>query len=223
MARATRVCCERGKGPLKHPSQPQVLLFDLGGVLIEVDFQRAFRAWQPLSAFSFPEICERFAFDDEYARHERGEIGAGEYFEHICRKLSLRREYGLVETGWNSIYVGDIPETVAMVSAARALIPCYAFTNTNATHQIAWTAQFPQITKLFDKVFSSHEIGSRKPERAAFEHIARVLDVPLNSILFFDDLPENVEGAKAADLQAVLVRSPGDVRAKLEEIGVGLS
>jgi putative hydrolase of the HAD superfamily len=69
-------------------------------------------------------------------------------------------------------------------------------------------------------VFSSHEIGRRKPERAAFEHIARVLDVPLGSILFVDDLPENVEGAQAAGLQAVLVRSPGDVRTKLEEIGV---
>ena len=189
-------------------------------MLIEVDFQRAFRAWQPLSALSFPEIRGKFAFDDEYARHERGEIGAVEYFEHLCRKLSLRREYGLVEEGWNSIYVGDIPETVALVSAARTLIPCYAFTNTNATHQGAWTAEFPQLTRLFERVLPSHEIGCRKPEREAFEHIARVLDVPLGSILFFDDLPENVEGAQAAGLQAVLVRSPGDVREKLEEIGV---
>lgn len=204
---------------LKHISQPQALLFDLGGVLIDVDFQRAFREWLPLSTLSFPEIRERFKLDVEYGRHERGEIMAVEYFDHLCEKLSLRREYGLVMEGWNAIYVGQIQETVAMVRSARAQIPCYAFTNTNATHQVAWTAQFPMVTNLFERVFSSHEMGCRKPERQAFEYISRVLDVPMSFILFFDDLQENVEGARSAGLQAVHVRSPSDVKAALEEIG----
>lgn len=195
------------------------MLFDLGGVLIDVDFQRAFRAWRPLSTLSLSELQEKFAFDAEYARHERGEITAVEYFDHLCGKLSLKHEYGLVAEGWNAIYVGEIAETVAVVRSVRTQIDCYAFTNTNATHQVAWTAQFPLVTKLFERVFSSHEMGCRKPERQAFEYIARVLDVPIGSILFFDDLTENVEGAEAAGLQAVHVRSPSDVRAKLEGVG----
>lgn len=207
---------------MKYPTQPRALLFDLGGVLIDVDFRRAFRAWQPISTLSLSEIHEKFAFDTEYARHERGEITTFEYFDHLCTRLSLKPEHGPVADGWNAIYVGAIPETIAMVSSVRSQIACYAFTNTNATHQAAWMARFPQVTGLFERVFSSHEMGCRKPEKRAFEYVAREVDVPVGSILFFDDLPENVDGARAAGLQAVQVRSPSDVRAKLGEIGLAL-
>ena len=54
-------------------------------------------------------------------------------------------------------------------------------------------------------------MGSRKPDRAAFEHVAREIGVPAGRVLFFDDLEENVEGARATGMQAVLVRSPADV------------
>ncbi len=70
---------------------------------------------------------------------------------------------------------------------------------------------FPEVASAFDKIFASHHIGFRKPERAAFSYICQTLAVEPSSILFFDDLPENVEGAQDAGLQAVLVRSPRDV------------
>src|SRR5262249_42098969 len=95
--------------------------------------------------------------------------------------------------------------------------PCYAFTNTNATHMDAWSALYPAVLHAFDRVFASHEIGLRKPERAAFEHVCSELGLAPASILFFDDLPENVHGARAAGLEAILVRSPADVAAALRE------
>jgi putative hydrolase of the HAD superfamily len=201
---------------------PQALLFDLGGVLIEIDFARAFRAWQPISRLSLEEISRTFKFDAPYERHERGEIGAAEYFDHLCLTLSLVRDDTRVKDGWNSIYIGEIAETMAMLRFARKQLPCHAFTNTNATHQAAWSAQFPAVVKSLDRVFASHEIGYRKPEKRAFEHIAQVLSVPTGSLLFFDDLAENVDGARSAGLQAVHVRSPDDVRRALLAIGCAL-
>jgi len=203
---------------MKFP-QPESLLFDLGGVVIDIDFRRAFRAWQPISSLSVDKIEEKFKFDGEYARHERGEISAAEYFEHLRSTLSLSGDDARIREGWNSIYIGEIPETVALVRCARRRLPCHAFTNTNAAHQAAWSAQFPAVTGLFGRIFASHEIGRRKPEREAFEHIGHALGVPLDSIMFFDDLVENIEGAQAAGLQAVHVRSPRDVRDALEAIG----
>ena len=78
------------------------------------------------------------------------------------------------------------------------------------------------IRNLFDRVFTSYELGYRKPEKQAFEQIARALDVPLGSIMFFDDLLENIEGAKSAGMQAVHVRSADDVRNALRAIGCAL-
>jgi len=64
---------------------------------------------------------------------------------------------------------------------------------------------------VFRKVFVSYELGARKPERAAFEAIARAIGVPLERILFFDDTAENVAGARAAGVAAIQVRGPQDV------------
>jgi putative hydrolase of the HAD superfamily len=201
---------------------PETLLFDLGGVIIDIDFSRAFRAWQPISNLSLDKLAESFKFDAPYERHERGEITAAEYFEHLRSTLSLCGDDLRIREGWNSIYIGEITETVALVRAARMTLPCNAFTNTNAAHQAAWSAQFPAIPHLFSRIFASHEIGHRKPERAAFEHIGQALGVPLDSIMFFDDLIENIEGAQSAGLQTVHVRSPRDVREALEAIGCAL-
>jgi putative hydrolase of the HAD superfamily len=60
-------------------------------------------------------------------------------------------------------------------------------------------------------VFTSFEIGRRKPDRAAYEHVAEAIGTAPGRILFLDDVIENVRGARAAGMQAVHVRSPADV------------
>jgi glucose-1-phosphatase len=64
-------------------------------------------------------------------------------------------------------------------------------------------------------VFTSHEIGHRKPQPESFEHVLRAIGVPPPEVLLFDDLEPNVEAARALGLQAVVVKGPGDVRAAL--------
>jgi glucose-1-phosphatase len=190
-------------------SKIQSLLFDLGGVVVEIDFNRA----------SLAELKAAFTFDVPYQRHERGEITAAEYFAYLAQHLQLQDDPAWIAEGWNSIFIAEIAETRRMVEAARAKLPCYAFTNTNAAHKAAWSAKFPEVVRAFDRIFVSSEIGHRKPDHSAFEFVARSLGVPMESILFFDDTLENVDGALAAGLEAVHVRSPTDVKAALRRLG----
>ena len=199
---------------------PKALLFDLGGVLIDIDFNLAFEAWQKHSRLSLAEIRQRFSFDRPYQRHERGEIEGAEYFRHLITALELEDDIDLVARGWNAIFVKEIPETIAAVRAMRDRLPCYAFTNTNATHMTSWTGRFPGVAASFDRVFASHLMGLRKPERAAFSTISRETGIAPESIVFFDDLAENVAGAVDAGLHGVLVRSPQDVRNALQAFGL---
>ena len=202
-------------GPAQPAAPVQALLFDLGGVLIDIDFGRAFSHWQTLSTLSLQDITGRFAFDTAYEQHERGEITAADYFAHLARQLELKDDQESIARGWNAIFTGEIGETLALLRAARARLPCYAFSNSNAVHQAAWSRMYPSVVQAFDHIFVSSDIGLRKPERRAFEHIAQAIGVPAQALLFFDDLADNVAGARAAGLQAVLVRSPADVRAAL--------
>lgn len=197
----------------------EALLFDLGGVLIDLDFNRAFEHWQTFSALPLEGIRAAFRFDDAYEKHERGEIDASGYFAHLVKKLQLRNDPEGIALGWNAIFTGEITETLALVQAARTQLPCYAFSNSNAVHQAAWSRMYPAVVQAFDRIFVSCDIGLRKPERQAFGHIAREISVNSRAILFFDDLAENVAGARAAGLQAVHVRGPADVRTALERLG----
>jgi putative hydrolase of the HAD superfamily len=201
-------------------SGTQAVLFDLGGVVLEIDFGRAFAHWQARSRLAPEHIRERFGVDEPYELHETGGIDAQAYFAHLREHLQLEDDAGFIHEGWNSIFVGEIAETVAVLKALRERVPCYALSNTNAAHLAHMQREFPQVLAQFRKVFVSHEIGHRKPQPRAFEHVVREMGVAPGQVLFFDDLAENVEAARECGLQAVQVQGPADVRGALRERGL---
>lgn len=203
-----------------HSTTPKALLFDLGGVLVEFDFGRALAAWSPFSALSENDLRRAFKFDAAYERHERGEITAGEYFAHLRSQLKLSADLQEIERGWNAIFIGEITPTRKLVERARQRLPCHVFSNTNASHMTCWSAMCPQVMATIDRIFASHQMGLRKPERAAFDYICQALQIDPESILFFDDLPENVRAAADAGLQSVLIRRPQDVADALRAAAV---
>ncbi len=190
--------------------------------MIDIDFDRVLHALLPISTLTFAELKEAFRFDEAYQRHERGELSASDYFAHLATVLELSSDPALVAESWNAVFVGEVTDTLAMIAAARADFRCFALTNTNAAHQAAWVSRFPRVVGSFDGIFCSHEIGVRKPDRAAFEYVSRRTGVPLDAIVFFDDLLENVASARAAGLRAVHVRGPDDVRLAFRTLGIAV-
>src|SRR6187549_1197136 len=149
----------------------RALLFDLGGVVVDIDFERALRHWAAYSGLSLAELRGAFRFDAAYEQHERGEIEAAEYFAHLRSTLKLTGTDAQILEGWNAIFIAEIPDTLAMIEQARKLLPCYGFSNTNRTHQAHWEAAFPRVSSCFDRMFVSWKLGLRKPERAAFDKV----------------------------------------------------
>jgi FMN phosphatase YigB (HAD superfamily) len=196
------------------------LLFDLGGVLIEIDFERALQSWSQSSQLPLTEITRRFSMDEPYRRHEMGEITASEYFAHLRQLLELEATNDEIEQGWNDIFVGEIAATIDCIASVQTSLPCYLFSNTNPTHQAFWTRAFPAAIDPFQQIFVSSEMGLRKPDLAAFEAIGAATGFRLDEILFFDDTEENVIGARLAGMRAILVNSHADIEAALTDIGV---
>ena len=195
------------------------LLFDLGGVVFEIDFERALQTWSNSTLLPIEEIRSRFRLDQAYEKHERGEIKAAEYFSHLRRVLELEANDAEIAKGWNAIYLEEIAETVDYILAVNNTMPCFAFTNSNPTHQAFWQAAYPRAVKSFRQVFVSSDLGLRKPERAAFEAISGATGIELNAMLFFDDTEENVNGARAVGMEAIHVKTHRDVEKALTEIG----
>jgi glucose-1-phosphatase len=197
------------------PASTRALLFDLGGVVLDIDFDRALASWEPHSRLPAGRLREMFAFDEPFRQHETGRLDDASYFAHLRELLALDCDAAQVEAGFNAILVAEIRETVALLASLRGRVPCYAISNTNPAHVRHIRRAFPGLLDRFDHVFTSHEIGHRKPQPESFLHVLQAIGLPSAEVLLFDDLPPNVDAARALGLQAVLVRSPQDVRAAL--------
>ncbi len=191
---------------------PSALLFDLGGVIVSIDFGKAFAHWARAAGASAHELRARYRFDPPYERHERGEIDEFEYYASLRHSLGIDLDDATWAAGWGAIFGDEIAPTVELVRRVKDRVPVYAFSNSNVAHHRVWSGKFAPALANFREVFVSSSLRVRKPERAAFEQIARQIGVPPGEILFFDDTPENIEGARAAGLQAVHVEGPQDVR-----------
>ena len=80
------------------------LLFDLGGVVINIDFDQALQIWARYSRLSIEVLRSHFSMDAEYQRHERGEINEAEYFKHLCNLLQLEANDSEIAMGWQRVF-----------------------------------------------------------------------------------------------------------------------
>jgi HAD superfamily hydrolase (TIGR01509 family) len=198
----------------------RMLLFDLGGVVIDFDFERAFRFWAARASCEPGELGRKFALDEPYQQHERGELHASEYFAALRRSLDVNLSDEYLIAGWNDVYLGMMPEIVPILTIASRRFPLYAFTNSNPTHQSEWSVRFADELSIFNQIFVSSELGLRKPDPEAFGEVANQTGYMASECLFFDDTPENIDGARTAGMRAVLMRSTSDVRDALLDLGL---
>lgn len=185
----------------------EALLFDLGGVIIDIDFGRAYARWAEHAGCEVAEIAHVVVTGEAYDRYERNEIPLVDYLDHLRGQMPMDLPDDQLLDGWNDIYVREAPDIAAVLEKARARVPLYAFTNTNAAHEAVWSTRYAHLTAHFETVFVSSTIGMRKPELEAFAHVVGQIGAPASNILFFDDLAANIEGAKAAGLQTAHVTS----------------
>jgi glucose-1-phosphatase len=193
------------------PNPVHALLFDLGGVIVEIDFNRAFEIWGAHSGVPAATIKSRFSFDSCYESHERGEIAANVYFDSLRASLGIRISDQQFSEGWNTIFVGEIPGVAALLRQAKALVPLYVFSNSNPTHHAYWAREYADTPANFEKIFVSCSLGRRKPEAEAFALVASEIGVPPENVLFFDDTDENVKSARSLGMRAVQVKSIADI------------
>ena len=198
-------------------SSTEALLFDLGGVVFGIDFERACCHWASHAGVPVQTIASRFRADEWYERHERGEIGAAQYFDALRDTLGISISDQQFAAGWNAIFEEESAQVFALFQRLSARIPIYAFSNSNAIHQEFWERKYAKTLDLFRQVFVSWELGLRKPEAAAFRQVAACIGSEPEKLLFFDDRAENVDGARDIGMWAIQVRGFTDIRVNVME------
>jgi putative hydrolase of the HAD superfamily len=206
--------------PLLSPGAADALLFDLGRVVLDIDFGKTLACWAGHAGCEVAHLVGRFSRDDIYRRHETGDISDAEFFEGLRRSLGVKLSDAQFLEGWNAIFAGEMPGIAALLARAAARVPLYAFSNTNNAHVEHFSLEYAAVLGHFHEIFLSSTIGLRKPDAAAYDHVVKAIGVDPERIVFFDDLAENIEGAKACGLTALHVTSPGDVARALAELEI---
>ena len=206
--------------PVLAPGSADALLFDLGRVVIDVDFNKTLACWAGHAGCEPSHLVARFGPDEAYKRHETGELDDAEFFAALRRSLEITISDAQFLEGWNAIFAGEMPGIAALLARAAKHLPLYAFSNTNAAHVKHFSRTYADVLGHFRKIFLSSSIGLRKPDAEAYDHVVKAIGVPAPRIVFFDDLAENIEGARARGLTAVHVTSPDDVADALAALAI---
>jgi len=202
------------------PTSADALLFDLGRVVLDIDFGKALACWAAHAGCQPADIAAKFVRQDSYRQHEIGGIDDAAYFESLRTSLGIGISDAALLEGWNAIFAGEMPGIAALLKRAATRLPLYAFSNTNRPHVEHFSKAYADVLSHFREIFLSSTIGLRKPDAAAYDHVVKAIGVPAPRIVFFDDSAENIEGARARGLTAVHVTSPDDVAKALAALGI---
>ena len=206
--------------PPLSPGAADALLFDLGRVVLDIDFNKAIISWAARAGGNPADIVARFVRGETYQHHEIGKIDDAAYFASLRASLGVELSDAQLLEGWNAIFTGEMPGIAALLARAAAKLPLYAFSNTNNAHVEHFSVAYAPVLGHFREMFLSSTIGLRKPDAAAYDHVVKAIGVPASRIVFFDDLAENIDGARARGLTAVHVTSPDDVAKTLAGLGI---
>src|SRR3979411_215099 len=104
--------------PLLPPGAADALLFDLGRVVLDIDFDKTLACWAGHAGCEPAHLIGRFARDDIYQRHETGEISDAEFFAALRASLGVGLSDAQFLEGWNEIFAGAVPGIAALLERA---------------------------------------------------------------------------------------------------------
>lgn len=179
------------------------ILFDLGGVLIDIDYQRPVNEFAKLGFADFDTHYSQHNADELFIRLEKGEISPEQFYQILQSSASAPVSFTQLEQAWNSILLDFRPDSISMLQKLRPKYKTYLLSNTNAIHHRAFSDMFEDMVAnlalddFFDKSYYSHLIGKRKPDAEAYQFVLDDAGIRAEETLFIDDTRMNIEAAAA--------------------------
>jgi len=191
------------------------IIFDLGGVLINLNYQLTRKAFEDLGVEDFDAFYTQHKANPLFENLEVGAIEPEAFYEALKEATGLTLSNDQLETAWNAMLLDFPIERLLWLDQIKNKYNIYLFSNTNAIHYKAFTSIYAQTAPLiglntdfnhfFKTAYYSHTLGQRKPELAAFEAVIQDAKLDPAQTLFIDDTISNIEGAQKAGLQTIFL------------------
>jgi glucose-1-phosphatase len=192
------------------------LIFDLGGVLYDIDVNLTAKAFTHLGISNMEELHYALIRENIYERLETGYCSPAQFHDAIRRLSGIMLPDEQVDAAWDALLIKFPEQRVKMLLNLRGNYRIMLLSNTNSIHFDYYATRFEAdygfgFESLFDQAFYSYRLGLRKPNPEIFHKVIALGGINPAYTVFIDDLHENVEAARSAGLQAIHLDGEGDV------------
>lgn len=192
-----------------HPNNFQNIIFDLGGVILNIDYQKTADSFREMSLTSFEDLYSQATQNDLFDRFEVGEISAQHFVNKMLTLLPVNTSANKVVRAWNAMLLDFPQENLDFLREIKKHKQTFLLSNTNEIHVQTFNRKLREQTgesnlnTYFNEVYFSNEIGKRKPHPETFQYICDLNKLVPSETLFIDDSIQHIEGAKKIGLQTI--------------------
>ena len=182
------------------------IIFDLGGVILNIDYRLTIAAFEKLGVKNADLFYSKKVQNPIFDKIEIGEITANYFLDELQKKTN-NAEIKHLESAWNAMLL-DLPESrLNHIQKLSKNYKIFLLSNTNEIHINAFRKKIGekrwlQFSSLFTKMYLSHEIGFRKPNKEAFQIILDENKLKANNVFFIDDSPQHIKAARSLGIQS---------------------
>ncbi len=205
------------------PSGYKTIFIDFGNVIGFFDHHKATTKLVPFTDISEPELFRILYGGQLEEDYEHGRITTADYVREAMKAGRLTCSTEDFLHAFQSIFTPN-PELIDLIPRLKPRYRLVLASNTTDAHYQKYCGQFSETIRHFDMRCPSHEIGHRKPAAAYYEHCNRFAAAPPHQCLLIDDMPENINAAKATiRWNGIVYRPQSGLVEKLQEMGIELS
>jgi putative hydrolase of the HAD superfamily len=192
------------------------VILDLGGVIINLDYNKTIRAFEALGMSDFKTVYSQAAQTNLFDDFETGKVSAQHFINSLLPHLKEGTSPNKVVHAWNAMIL-DVPQKkLELLETLKKRFPIFLLSNTNELHIPAVRREFAKVSTLpmehfFTKMYLSHEVKMRKPNAEVFEFVCKENNLNPTNTLFVDDSIQHIEGAKMIGLNAEYLSNPEDL------------
>ena len=185
------------------------IIFDLGGVILNIDYKLTINCFKTLGISNFDLIYSQAQQNLLFDQYEKGEVSSKYFIEEIQKKCHHSTSVEAIIKAWNAMLL-DIPEDrLLFLSTLKKNHRLFLLSNTNDIHKRAYsdylkkTYGFEDFSEYFERQYLSFEIGMRKPHPEVFNHVLDKNGLNASETVFIDDSAQHIKGAASVGIKAV--------------------
>jgi putative hydrolase of the HAD superfamily len=192
------------------------IIFDLGGVLMDLYVERTYKAFQSMG-FTQDILQHDRNHKNIFFQFEIGAVTPEQFRDEIRELIGNRYDDDHIDRAWNAMIGGFRKEKIEFVKKLRPQYRTYILSNTNQMHEAFYNRLIrleyglKSLNDIFDRVYYSHHIHLAKPDPAIFKYVLDENGLTPEETLYLDDTMKHLEAASALGIKTVLFPLNGNL------------